>query len=52
MNLEIYVCDGLLHCMWATWKHGVGTVSVACTPGQYDWFRSSRLRNKVLVCDI
>jgi hypothetical protein len=52
VTLEIYVCDGLLHCMWASWKSGYGQISVACQPGQYDWFRSSRMRSKTLVCDI
>jgi hypothetical protein len=52
VNMEIYVCDFVSHCMWATWKFGKGKVTVACTPGRYDWFRSSRMRDKILVCNI
>jgi hypothetical protein len=50
VTLETQVCDAG-NCVWVGWKSGIGYVSFTCPPNTFWYFRSSRLRSKVVSCD-
>jgi hypothetical protein len=50
VTLETQACDAG-NCVWVGWKSGFGHVSFTCPPNTVWYFRSSRLRSKVVICD-